>query len=224
MKKIFILSLILAMLLGCIQKEEESKYEITNPAAEYCRRMGYEYRIVTDADGSQRGECKKNEGVWVDEWTIYRNEASMVPTQEDQKERCEEAGGRWNDCGSRCAIDNQGKVGVACPALCESLCECGGIAGSSCPKGFYCKIPEGIVDALGYCEADISPPEETFCGWSTNSSCLTDADCITGGCSRQVCQSKNEEPAITTCEYRDCYNSIKYSLRCGCIQGVCKWA
>ncbi len=66
---------------------------------------------------------------------------------------CQAAGGHWTDCGSRCQLDNAGKTGVACPALCESLCECGGIAGFQCPSGSTCQLPSGITDALGYCVA-----------------------------------------------------------------------
>jgi eight-cysteine-cluster-containing protein len=62
-----------------------------------------------------------------------------------------------------------------------------------------------------------------FCGRSTNGQCSSDADCITGGCSGQVCQSKNEEPIITTCEYRDCYNPQPYGLTCGCKASKCQW-
>jgi hypothetical protein len=66
---------------------------------------------------------------------------------------CQNAGGHWNECSSRCRLDNAGKSDVACPALCEALCECGGIAGFRCPTGFTCRLPSGIADALGYCVA-----------------------------------------------------------------------
>jgi hypothetical protein len=68
------------------------------------------------------------------------------------KELCESARGHWNDCGSKCYIDNQGKPDIVCPAVCEQLCECGGIAGFGCPEGYICKMPSGIADAMGYCE------------------------------------------------------------------------
>lgn len=64
---------------------------------------------------------------------------------------------------------------------------------------------------------------DNFCGTSTNGPCSVDADCITGGCSGQVCQSKSEEPVITTCEYRDCYNAQVYGLTCGCKNKKCQW-
>ncbi|MFH2028349.1 MAG: hypothetical protein ABIJ08_04385 [Nanoarchaeota archaeon] len=73
------------------------------------------------------------------------------PASELTSELCENSGGIWDECGSRCSIDNQGKEGVACTLQCEQLCECGGIAGFSCPTGYKCKIPEGIADAMGYC-------------------------------------------------------------------------
>jgi hypothetical protein len=68
-------------------------------------------------------------------------------------ESCQAARGHWTDCGSRCRLDNAGKTGIACPALCEALCECGGIAGFGCPEGYACRLPPGIADALGYCVA-----------------------------------------------------------------------
>lgn len=66
-------------------------------------------------------------------------------------------------------------------------------------------------------------PAENFCGSSTSGKCGSDADCKTGGCSGQVCQAKNEEGAITTCEWRDCYDSAKYSLQCQCVNKQCQW-
>ena len=67
------------------------------------------------------------------------------------EESCRAARGHWNECGSRCQLDNFGKEGVACPAMCEALCECGGIAGFGCPAGYTCKLVPDIADALGYC-------------------------------------------------------------------------
>ncbi len=75
---------------------------------------------------------------------------SAVP--EMTKELCDSSNGHWTDCGSKCQIDNQGKEGVACTMMCEQLCECGGIAGFGCPADYRCTMPEGIADAMGYCE------------------------------------------------------------------------
>jgi len=62
-----------------------------------------------------------------------------------------------------------------------------------------------------------------FCGYSTYGKCEADSDCVIGGCSGQVCQSKNEK-IITTCEWKDCYNAKKYNLKCRCINGKCQWS
>src|SRR4030042_1225111 len=34
---------------------------------------------------------------------------------------CNAGGGRWNECGSRCAINNQGNENVSCTTVCEPL-------------------------------------------------------------------------------------------------------
>lgn len=66
--------------------------------------------------------------------------------------------------------------------------------------------------------------EGQFCGWSTFGKCSSDKDCIVGGCSSQVCQSRFEESIITTCEWKACYDAEKYKLKCRCINGKCQWA
>ncbi|NYZ77745.1 eight-cysteine-cluster domain-containing protein [Candidatus Micrarchaeota archaeon] len=73
------------------------------------------------------------------------------------------------------------------------------------------------------CTDGETPPAEGFCGSSTDGPCSSDADCMSGGCSGQVCQSKSEEPVVTTCEYRECYNAAAYGLSCGCVGGNCEW-
>ena len=62
-----------------------------------------------------------------------------------------------------------------------------------------------------------------FCGFSTLGTCSSDFDCIFGGCSSQVCQSKYEEPLITTCEFQECYNADVYQVSCGCVNNRCQW-
>lgn len=52
--------------------------------------------------------------------------------------------------------------------------------------------------------------------------CNQDSDCIKSGCSGTICQSKNEEPAITPCIYLkeyDCYKNVT----CGCFENKCNW-
>ncbi|MEM0468783.1 MAG: eight-cysteine-cluster domain-containing protein [Pyrobaculum sp.] len=68
------------------------------------------------------------------------------------------------------------------------------------------------------------PSSVGFCGISTNGPCESDADCLRDGCSGQVCRSVREEPVVTTCEWRDCYDAEKYKVACKCVNGMCQWA
>jgi len=65
--------------------------------------------------------------------------------------------------------------------------------------------------------------DEGFCGSSSYGSCEVDSDCVESGCSSQICQSKDDEEVITTCEYLECYNNEKYYLECKCVEGECQW-
>lgn len=64
------------------------------------------------------------------------------------KSQCESARGHWNECGSPCA--GMG-ADVMCAAVCQTQCECGGIAGFGCPNGFTCRLSGEIVDEVGIC-------------------------------------------------------------------------
>jgi len=68
-----------------------------------------------------------------------------------------------------------------------------------------------------------NPPGEAFCGSSTKGRCSKSSDCVKSGCSGQICQSKNEEPAITDCAYKDCFNASAYMLECRCVDNQCQW-
>lgn len=78
---------------------------------------------------------------------------------------------------------------------------------------------EGCTNSI--CEENIT---NGFCGSSTYGSCETPADCVTGGCSGQVCQAKNGEPIVTVCDARACYNTRTYWMACDCVENKCQWA
>ena len=68
------------------------------------------------------------------------------------REMCDGAGGHWNECGSAC---RGAPPGTACPAVCVAYCECGGIAGFGCPKGYKCTdyLPSrDTPDDMGICK------------------------------------------------------------------------
>src|SRR3989338_5349097 len=79
-------------------------------------------------------------------------------------------------------------------------------------------------DSMEDCEAACASGLEEFCGTSTEGECASDDDCVTGGGCGPVCQGAAEEPVNTTCEYRECYDSKKYGVECGCVEGKCQWA
>ncbi len=63
------------------------------------------------------------------------------------------------------------------------------------------------------------PPQENKSG-----ECSSDADCITNGCSGQLCVPESKASGIiTTCEYKEEYRCLKLT-NCGCVEGKCAWA
>lgn len=52
--------------------------------------------------------------------------------------------------------------------------------------------------------------------------CAEDSDCVTGGCSGTICQHKDSEPIMTTCEFKPEYTCYK-QIGCKCISNGCVW-
>lgn len=111
------------------------------------------------------------------------------------------------DCGLGKYVNKKYKVEPVCHVVCKCATEAsmGKCIGNKCTA-----VP-------------MTNPFKGFCGTSTLGSCQIDSDCVNGGCSGQVCQSKNEEPVITTCEYLDCYNADPYGVGCKCKNNKCQW-
>ncbi len=93
MKSRFFIAALLIASFSCCIEQGPSEYSsnqtnisgsnsmIANPAAVYCKEKGYDYRIVTEENGS-RGECYV-EGEWADEWAVYRNKEESRRIAED---------------------------------------------------------------------------------------------------------------------------------------------
>ncbi len=62
-----------------------------------------------------------------------------------------------------------------------------------------------------------------FCGQSTYGKCSNSSDCMTDGCSGQICRSKQDEALATDCQIKECYNNKKYGLDCKCNDNQCQW-
>lgn len=103
------------------------------------------------------------------------------------------------------------EIGLRCsePNPCEWY-ECG--------EDKKCRIAESYP---GQIECEIKDEEE-FCGTSTMGYCETNEDCVTGGCSGQVCGNSTES-MTTTCEWLDCYSDEKYNMECVCVNNKCGW-
>lgn len=81
---------------------------------------------------------------------------------------------------------------------------------------------------LSGCTEEVAAPEENvidgFCGTSSFGACESSQDCISDGCSGQICRSTSEEGLATTCEWEDCYDETLYGLSCSCVEQSCQWA
>jgi|TARA_B100002003_G_C14015857_1_gene490048 eight-cysteine-cluster-containing protein len=76
------------------------------------------------------------------------------------------------------------------------------------------KNPEVIICENNKCVAKEPLPRV--------SECITDRDCVKGGCSGTICQSKDSEPIFSTCEFLPEYSCYK-QINCGCVNGKCGW-
>lgn len=71
-------------------------------------------------------------------------------------------------------------------------------------------------------ESDVVPDDVPLGGERASLRCAEDSDCVTGGCSGTICQHKDTEPIMTTCEFKPEYACYK-QIKCGCIDGKCVW-
>lgn len=128
-----------------------------------------------------------------------------------------------NCCGVDIAVEKEGNVYKIVEKQYGELCRC-----MCTRKVTIYDVPIGakvvFINKDGVSRI-LTPYVNTagFCGWSTYGKCSSDYDCVTGGCSGQVCQSKFEEPVGTTCEWFECYDADKYGVACRCVDGKCQW-
>lgn len=123
---------------GVCKPIEEEPIACTMEYAPVCstKKKTYSNRCVAESVGAKvayEGECKKD------------------VVEEMSKELCESSGGSFQECGSACRGAPEGTV---CTMQCVQYCNCGGIAGFTCPDGYYCTdyLPEGAADAMGICK------------------------------------------------------------------------
>ncbi|MFA6035610.1 MAG: protease inhibitor I42 family protein [Candidatus Micrarchaeia archaeon] len=151
---------------------------------------------------------------------ITNNTINPPPTTNPQ---CGGIAGFQCPAGYDCILDGTypDAGGVCVPQV------CGGEQKITCPDGYECQALTRCggsrcgPDSEGKCvQKGISPelPPASYCE--------TAADCITGGCSGQICQTKVEAAnggGITTCEWREEYSCYK-AEGCGCVANKCAWS
>ncbi|MCK5025843.1 MAG: eight-cysteine-cluster domain-containing protein [Nanoarchaeota archaeon] len=71
-------------------------------------------------------------------------------------------------------------------------------------------------------EPDVVPDDEPIGGKRGALRCTEDGDCVTGGCSGTICQHKDSEPVMTTCEFKPEYACYK-QIECKCVSNGCVW-
>ncbi|AIF70053.1 hypothetical protein PAP_08325 [Palaeococcus pacificus DY20341] len=55
------------------------------------------------------------------------------------------------------------------------------------------------------------------------SECQSDSDCAAGGCSGEICTTReNAKEIVSICVYREWYDCLRMT-NCGCVNGVCTW-
>lgn len=83
---------------------------------------------------------------------------------------------------------------------------CGGIAGVMCQDNLRCRLDGNDRDAGGVC---------------VKAECDTDSDCAAGGCSGEVCATKDATGKfMSICIMRSEYECLKLTS-CGCVEGKC---
>ncbi|MEM0329911.1 MAG: DUF333 domain-containing protein [Archaeoglobaceae archaeon] len=208
-----------------------------NPAAVYCKDLGYSYRIESTPQG-QAGICIFPDGTECDEWAFFRGECGQkwAKLQFEVGNCSDLTRGYQNyyvydsqarmirayvtvNCGSDEVKVERGEVyRVIEKDYDGQLLRC------------LCQKEVKIFNATDLGVEFVSLSGEAvklekkgveFCGWSTFGKCNSDKDCTQDGCSGQVCRSIFEQPIVTTCEWRECYEHSQ--MRCACVNNACQW-
>lgn len=150
-----------------------------NPAAVYCSALGYQYQVVTEADGGERGYCQITRGPALDAWQFLEGNVGMeysycshlgyATRHLNDWQLCERFG--TGSC-SACVLEDGTVVEVTRLMhldLNESRCG-DGVCGfpenaEVCPQDCPRSGPDGLCDALrdGICDRDCTVGEDPDC-------------------------------------------------------------
>ena len=93
------------------------------------------------------------------------------------------------------------------------------------PEERECATEQDCIDS-GKCSVGLECTcyqNRCYAGLVAEEECATDLDCGTGGCSGQICGTKDKvKDIVTTCEWKEEYGCYK-ETGCSCINGKCQW-
>jgi putative hemolysin len=115
-KKILVVAMLVllsaAIIAGCMMKEydisdlNETETGIANPAAVYCKELGYEYKIITGSEGGQKGVCVFPDKSECDAWDFFTGKCGKEYTY------CEMHGGKIITATEGCRFSSECAVCV----------------------------------------------------------------------------------------------------------------
>jgi len=100
--------LVAGLIVGCTTTENNTSNsnQIANPAAVYCKELGYEYQIITDSEGGQSGVCILPDNTTCDEWEFFTGKCGKEFTY------CEKHGGKIITTTEGCNVSSECAVCV----------------------------------------------------------------------------------------------------------------
>jgi eight-cysteine-cluster-containing protein len=128
----------------------------------------------------------------------------------------------WSDAEAAQILCVEGTLPVTRTIGAEECVACLPETGPEDCRGDW--VPQGVELACGPGE-EAAASEDGFCKRciQRKGGCTSDAGCLRGGCSGQLCAPRGE-PVLTTCEWHDAYGCYaKPFAHCGCIEGTCAW-
>lgn len=241
MKKMVFTIVVIASLLtlSYLALSKGNDLSTPNMAAKRCIDLGYSYRVEKTAS-AQTGVCEFPDGSKCDVWEFYNGKCGKKWLYGYEVFNCSSFGEYRNyyrfeeksrtiyafvtvNCESDEILVERGEKRVK---IIERDYD-GLLARCLCQKEVRIyNTDEVVVEFVNLGNESVviekATEKESFCGISTFAECEKDLDCKIGGCSAQVCMGIREE-IFTTCEYRECYDRIKFGMDCKCVSGKCQW-
>lgn len=86
-----------------------------------------------------------------------------------------------------------------------------------------CVAEDGMVYIRPLELGDLLPDDDSYYGFSTGGSCVSDDDCVVSGCNGEICQSVEESVLSSICMKPLTPTPKEIGLVCGCEEKSCVW-